>query len=400
MFAQTDFLEQIRDALNHLHDYPHLETHPFALRCWPENPPEGPNRAQRLYRLLLESIESLNPPAGSARSSSQTEHYLLLVYRYVEGQEVAEVMRALGYSRRQFFREQRKALLRLAALLWQKIPQSTPTPVQTDDLLSSEAERVLAQRETVHLKDVVQGVLASVSALAEQHHVTLQAPLADRLPPVYGNRTLLRQVLLKILSELITRPDTRRVYVQAQRSGRGVTVAVSGRPQPGVPAEARTNREEEQALNTARRLVEMMGGQWQGYESDARGSICRFSLPPDTQRILLAVEDNEAVVRAFRRYLIGYGYQVVGTSGPEALRLARELRPAAIALDVMMPLQDGWEVLQGLKNDQATRDIPVIVCSVLDDPELAYSLGAAAYLHKPVTQADLLTALAALSGAG
>jgi CheY-like chemotaxis protein len=88
---------------------------------------------------------------------------------------------------------------------------------------------------------------------------------------------------------------------------------------------------------------------------------------------------------------------VVGaTAGAEVLKLARELAPVAVALDVMMPTQDGWEVLQSLKNDPTTRNIPVIICSVLDDPELAYSLGAAAYLHKPVTQADLLSALAAL----
>jgi CheY-like chemotaxis protein len=63
----------------------------------------------------------------------------------------------------------------------------------------------------------------------------------------------------------------------------------------------------------------------------------------------------------------------------------------------MMPTQDGWEILQALKNDPATQHVPVIICSVLDDPELARSLGAVAYLHKPVTQADLLSVLTTLS---
>ena len=126
---------------------------------------------------------------------------------------------------------------------------------------------------------------------------------------------------------------------------------------------------------------------------------CSFDFPVDSQKVLLVVEDNEAVIRAFRRYLTGYNYQVIGaTTGAEALRLARETRPAVVTLDIMMPHQDGWEVLQSLKNDPATQHIPVIICSVLEDPELAHSLGAVAYLRKPVTQADLLSALNDLAG--
>lgn len=398
MPVQAEFLKQVRDALNHLHDYPYLETHPLALRFWPEERAEGPNRAQRLHRLLLETIETLNPPARSSVAPSHTEHYLLLVYRYVERREVAEIMKELGYSRRQFFREQNKALVRLGALLWQKLPQSSPIPVQGDDLLSSEAERVLLQRETIHLGELVRGVLSSVAALARQHYVVLESALPEHLPAVCANRTLLRQAILRILSQLIAGADLRRVYLEAAPGGPGVIISVRGSQRSAPLGEDRSDHDLDQALSTARRLIEMMGGQWLAFERDARGCTCRFSLPRESEKVLLAVEDNEAVIRAFRRYLTGYGYQVVGaTSGPEALRLARELRPAAIALDVMMPSQDGWEVLQGLKNDEATRDIPVIICSVLDERELAYSLGAAAYLPKPVTQADLLSALAALS---
>jgi CheY-like chemotaxis protein len=109
---------------------------------------------------------------------------------------------------------------------------------------------------------------------------------------------------------------------------------------------------------------------------------------------VLIVEDNEGVIRAFKRCLAGAGYHAVGaTAGAAALRLARRLKPCAITLDVLMPSQDGWEILQALKEDQATRAIPVIVCSVLDDPGLAETLGAAAYLQKPVAQADLLATL-------
>jgi len=122
-----------------------------------------------------------------------------------------------------------------------------------------------------------------------------------------------------------------------------------------------------------------------------------FDFPVDRGKTLLVVEDNEGIVRVFEGYLASYGYQVVGaTTGDEALMLARELSPAAITLDIMMPNQDGWEILQALKSDPVTRSIPVIICSVLEDPELAHSLGAAAYLQKPITQTALLEVLSGL----
>jgi CheY-like chemotaxis protein len=151
-------------------------------------------------------------------------------------------------------------------------------------------------------------------------------------------------------------------------------------------------------LAHVQRLVKMMGGNWRMGEARSGGCICRFDFPAHSQKILLVVEDNEAVIRAFRRYLAGYDYQVVGTTtGAEAIRLAREVNPITITLDVMMPTQDGWEILQDLKSDSETRHIPVIICSVLEDPELARSLGASVYLRKPVTQFDLLNALDSLS---
>src|SRR5262249_46389899 len=72
------------------------------------------------------------------------------------------------------------------------------------------------------------------------------------------------------------------------------------------------------------------------------------------------------------------------TSGQEGLRLARELRPAVITLDVMMPGMDGWAVLTALKADPTVADIPVIMLTIVDDKNLGYALGAADYLTKPV----------------
>jgi CheY-like chemotaxis protein len=392
MSTEAEFLQQVRDVLNHLYDYAYLESHPFTSRFWPASEQHGLNRAQRLHRLLIESIEELHPPAAPAKGASRAEYYFLLVYRYVEEWPPADIMQKLGYSRRQFFRQQQKAVEMLAGLLSEKAPVSTPPP---ENVLDDELARFRTRQRAVDPREVVQGVLEMVGRLAGQHGVTLTCDLPDRLPVIYGSRTLLRQVFLNTLSQLITQPRSQRIrlhlFQARQRVGAELTAEFApARPGPGQPLEP----------EPIRHLVEMMRGHWQAFELNETGCSYRFDFPGQAERRLLVVEDNEGVIQAFRRYLAGYDYQVIGaTTGAEAMRLAREMNPSVITLDVMMPGQDGWEILHGLKCDSTTQPIPVIICSVLEDPELAQSLGAAAYLRKPVGQADLLAMLDRLSGA-
>jgi CheY-like chemotaxis protein len=400
MSTQSEFFQQVRDALKHLYDYRYLEDHPLALQYWPETGRAGgPSRAQRLSRLLLESIEELHPPSEPSKYTPRARGYHLLVYRYVEEWPLPDIMRELGYSQRQFFREQRKAIATLAALLREKLPQQVTLPTEPGNLLDVEAERVLAQREAVDLAEVVQGVLEVVSSLAEQHGVALERDLGSRLAPIYGSRTLLRQVFLKALSNLITQPGARRVLLKMRcERQRAIVELITESGIPGFRPDA-VGDHRVPDMDPVRRLVEMAGGYWQGVEVEPRSCRCSFDLPVESKKVLLVVEDNEAVIRAFRRFMIGYDYQVIGvTTGAEALRVAREVGPNAITLDVLMPTQDGWEILQALKGDPATQHIPVIICSVLEHPELAHSLGAVAYLRKPVAQTDLLAVLDTLSG--
>lgn len=397
MSNQDEFLQQVRDVLNHLYDYPYLEKHPLALRYWPESGAAGPNRAQRLHRFLLESIEALHPPTARAKDTLQARCYLLLVYRYVEEQPLEDIMREFGYSRRQFFREQRKAIEMLTASLAEKLPQPALSADETNDTLDAEVERVLVRRRAVDPVEIIQGVSEAASHLAEQAGVVLECDFSSRLPSIYGTRTLLRQVFLNALSHLITHPGTQRVHLRMYTQKQRVIAELITQLEPANRRPDNVVDCQEPDLDAVRRLVESVDGRWLGSEVKAEGYTYRFDFPTDRQKVLLVVEDNEAVIRAFRRYLVGYNYQVLGaTTGAEALRLAHEVNPVAITLDVMIPSQDGWEILQALKKDPATEHIPVIICSVLEDPELARSLGAAAYLRKPIAQADLLAMLDSL----
>jgi len=95
-----------------------------------------------------------------------------------------------------------------------------------------------------------------------------------------------------------------------------------------------------------------------------------------------------------QRFLVKEGFRVaLAAGGEDGLRLARELRPDAITLDVMMPGMDGWAVLSALKADPDLADIPVIMLTIVDDKNLGYSLGASDYLTKPLDRERLLSVL-------
>jgi CheY-like chemotaxis protein len=109
---------------------------------------------------------------------------------------------------------------------------------------------------------------------------------------------------------------------------------------------------------------------------------------------ILVIDDYEGLSRLLKRYLAGHRCRVLAaTDGMSGLSLAREVQPDAVVLDVMMPGMDGWEILQRLQNHPDTQHIPVIICSVFNDPELAYALGASSFLSKPVKRDDILNAL-------
>jgi CheY-like chemotaxis protein len=106
---------------------------------------------------------------------------------------------------------------------------------------------------------------------------------------------------------------------------------------------------------------------------------------------VLIIDDDIAAQEVLRETFEKAGFSVAcAASGEEGLRLAKQLRPAAITLDILMPHMDGWGVLIRLKNDPITLDIPVVLVTIMDDKNLGYSLGAAEYMTKPVDRQRLV----------
>jgi CheY-like chemotaxis protein len=167
-------------------------------------------------------------------------------------------------------------------------------------------------------------------------------------------------------------------------------------------------------LALSRKLCRMMGGDVIVESEAGRGSTFTVRMPavvaetvaepaapaPPADRVatgvgtVLVIDDEAAVRDLMYRFLPKEGFRVVlAPGGEEGLRLARELRPDAITLDVMMPGMDGWAVLSALKADAEVADIPVIMLTIVDDKNLGYALGASDYLTKPIDRERLVTVL-------
>jgi CheY-like chemotaxis protein len=147
-------------------------------------------------------------------------------------------------------------------------------------------------------------------------------------------------------------------------------------------------------LEISQKMMEAMGGSLCVSVDGHGGWIAHLLWPVTSAQVLLVIDDNKHFHDLFQRYLSGYNWQVIGsTSIAKGRDILAEMHPRLILLDIMMPKEDGWQLLHTLRASEETRDIPVIICSVLNQPHLARSLGASGYLRKPVTQQALLQAL-------
>ena len=146
----------------------------------------------------------------------------------------------------------------------------------------------------------------------------------------------------------------------------------------------------------AERLLKLCQGRLEtGWATGTVGGFrAKIMLPTAENVSVLVIDDNDDTRKLFKRYLTGSHYHFVGASDArQGLALAEQVLPHMILLDVMMSEQDWWTLLGQLREHPKTLGIPVIVCTILSQEELALALGAAAFIRKPVSRPDLLAVL-------
>lgn len=399
------FVEEVRAALDHLYDYAFLHNHPLTWRLYGGSSADGVTRAQRVRTLLLNSIERLRPQ--QRLPGDEMRAYAILTFRCIDGMSMDEIAGKLGLSRRQAYREYGKGVEAIAYLVWDAVPvepsaktEAPFSPVVDPTRLSAAAEEVtrLTSKLLLEPVDLAATVKAVADLLAPRIQTTgvalrvqcgqLEAP--QDAPLVVADRALLRQALLNLLSYALDQaPSGGYVAVTCSRQAGDMALQLATRcrdPQ-GTP------RREGVGLAVAHKLIEAMGGQ--ASVCLAEGEWCCSLLLPIARRdTVLVIDDNADLTALFQRYAAGHSLNVVGaTSGLQALELAKELRPQLIVLDLMLSHMDGWEILQRLRHTQETQTTPIVICSVLNEPDLAYSMGASDYVTKPISQATLVDVL-------
>ena len=419
----VEFTAQVANAYNHLYDLVYLRTHPLADVVTPDAEISHKKKAWLLHDVLLGVIEELDPGFHAPADGREKRRYRLLSMRYSEGSPSKAVADALSISLRHYYREHDTAIEAVAAILWQryggrKEAEASTAPPQGNGAgivratASSGGEeppnrQAMLRAEAAHfhdfgqmqcLGDVLNGVveLAQEMARAKAIHLTLAVAHDAASQPV--DRSMIRQTMLGMLSYLGEQLADGEIAIRVCKDEQQLRMEMvaAGRQVP-----AATVHQRDEQIATLHELAGLQSAQLEPLTEIAGDDKSRIGfslrLPCLPRRTVLLVDDNSDILELYQRYLQHRYYRTVAVqSGGEALQVASQLQPHAIVLDLMLPEQDGWEILQCLTNHPDTQEIPVIICSILRARQLALALGAAAFLEKPVAEMELVALLDSL----
>jgi CheY-like chemotaxis protein/anti-sigma regulatory factor (Ser/Thr protein kinase) len=294
--------------------------------------------------------------------------------------------------------------------------------------------------EDIDISSLIDEVSGTVHPLMEKNNNTLSIERGNELGSAHQDLTKLRQSLFNLLSNAAKFTHDGTITLHANRtveagvdwlilavSDTGIGIAADKIEhvfEEFIQADDSTTRDyggTGLGLAISRRFCQLLGGDLNAHSELGEGSTFTIRIPailPEGQEVhtpadtattpdmaatelaslheagpgsmILVIDDDPEACEIIERYLTKDGYSVAtAASGEQGLRLAHEIQPAAITLDVMMPDMDGWSVLRALKADPLLRTIPVIMLSMIDDRTRGYSLGAVDYLTKPVDREQL-----------
>lgn len=297
------------------------------------------------------------------------------------------------------------------------------------DLSRIEAGKMDLTIEEVEIRETIDSVMSTVKGLVKEKDLKIIGNIPDDLPIVRADRTRARQVLINMFSNAVKFTEEGAVTLD---------VVVYDNPEGGIKPHVRLSvtdtgigiTEEDIALlfdrfsqvdasptrkaggtglglNISRSLVELMHGEMGVTSVMGEGSTFYFTLPiasasPVVEeeiggRIVISIEEDEKVIALYERYLKPHGFRVISiTDLDQAIEQIKQATPFVITLDVMIGQGKGWKILEDLKADMATQNIPIVVCSILEERERAEKMGASDYLLKPMREDEFVQCITKL----
>ena len=393
------FLDYLREGLHHLYDPDQLRQSPLAALFGVAN---RFDMSAAVRNILIDAIEGLKPKDDNPAQERFWRIHDSLYYGYVQRLSQQTVADQLGLSSRQLRREKHAALEALADYLYQKFnlqdkvgEEANQDPATGASAIHQDLEWLKSAPITkpLDLDQALSGVLELVQPLAARYGVRLEGPLTGPLPMVAVHPVAFDQILLNLFSLAITRAAGSVIAISVTKPGWEVLIRLQGtkvKVEAGAPP---IYKEGSQRLGMAQQLVKMSKGDLVIADDEA-GFTVELAFPRVDQLSVIVVDDNPDLLNLFQRYSQGTRYHLITTRDPEqVLTLAEKFPPQAIMMDVMMPDLDGWKLLGRLRQHPLTQEVPLIVCTILPQEELALSLGASAFLKKPVSQSEFLAAL-------
>ncbi|MGE5780956.1 MAG: response regulator [Hyphomicrobiales bacterium] len=296
---------------------------------------------------------------------------------------------------------------------------------QVLDLSKIEAGKLELSPETVNLAPLLEDVIGTARQLAEHNKNRLVVESPDNLGSLTVDPMRLRQILLNLLSNACKFTKAGEIKLAARKVSNGSNFVEFAVSDTGigmtVEQQAKLFEEFTQAdsstarqyggtglgLAITRKLARMMGGGVTVASEPGKGSVFTVRLPGSaaspasrpttsdgrrspTADCILVIDDDATARELIADHLKAEGFSVAtAAGGAEGLKLAKELRPTAITLDVIMPDLDGWSVLAALRQDPELAEIPVIMITIVDERRRGIALGAAGYLTKPIDRERL-----------
>ncbi|HKF09013.1 MAG TPA: response regulator [Xanthobacteraceae bacterium] len=302
------------------------------------------------------------------------------------------------------------------------------------DLSKIEAGKLELYLEDVPLPALIEEVRTIVGPLAAKDSNRLHIECPSDIGALHTDRTKLKQCLLNLLSNATKFTSNGAISLELKRQGPALSFVIrdtglgmtpeqlSKLFQNFVQADASTTKRyggTGLGLAITKRFCQALGGDVSVESEPGKGSTFTIMLPdrqskaepaeianppsvipePGPAPLVLIVDDDASARRLLAAVLRKEGLRVAeAETGETAITLARRIRPDLITLDIMMPKMDGWSVLTALKSDPDLAGIPVIVVTVAADRGVAFSLGAADFMTKPVERGRLVSLVHTLLG--